>query len=77
MAKQVAAPDRALSAPRINWSKYANGKWWELECGIDFHQSAKCAGRAARQWASNHGFRCSAMTLPTGNLQVQFTKVVI
>ena len=77
MAKQVAKPARTLSAPRIDWSRYANGKWWELEKDKDFQQSARSAGRAARQWASNHGYQCSAITAESGNLQVQFRKVKI
>jgi hypothetical protein len=77
MARQVASPARTLSAPRVEWAKYTNGKWWELKNGEDFHQSARSAGRAARQWASNHGYRCSAVTTEAGDLQVQFRKVKI
>lgn len=66
-------------APRIGWDELArkDGRWWLLVAGEDFEQAPLKAARAARQWASNNGFRCSAVQTEDGNLNVKFEKVVI
>lgn len=74
MAKMIEVTEVPTS-PRIDWGQWANGSWWELEAGKDFSQDAVRAGRAARQWASNHGFHCSAKVTAEGNLRVKFEKV--
>jgi hypothetical protein len=74
VAKRTTAPPNRL-APPVPWSRYANGAWWRLEPGEDFHQPARLAARAARQWALKNGMRCSAYRLDDGAIQVQFTKV--
>jgi hypothetical protein len=76
MAKMIEVTD-VPATPRVNWEQWANGSWWELEAGKDFRQDATRAGRAARQWASNHGFHCSAKCTETGNLRIQFRKVQV
>lgn len=62
--------------PKVDWAKYAkrSGRWWLLEAGSDFYQDAHRASRAARQWASNHGFHCSANFPGNGNLQIRFER---
>lgn len=77
MARRVHVVEDQAGSPKIGWDQWTDGGWWELDAGVDFHQAPRLAGRAARQWASNHGFHCSARQLDNGNIQVKFTKVDI
>jgi hypothetical protein len=75
MAERTRGPASQL-APAVPWADYADGEWWVLTRGEDFTQDALLAARAARQWASKNGYRCSAYRGVAG-ISVRFTKVVI
>lgn len=77
VARVVEVPDGRLTTPVVPWSQYADGRVWELTQGEDFHQRPERANRAARQWASNHGYHCQAHKEGPNKIRVKFTKVVI
>jgi hypothetical protein len=77
VARVVEVPDGRLTTPVIDWSQFADGQVWELVKGEDFQQEPARANRAARQWASNHGYHCQAHKEGPEKIRVKFTKVVI
>lgn len=70
-------PKGRLTTPTVDWGSFADGQIWELVQGEDFHQEPARANRAARQWASHHGYRCQAHKEGTNKIRVRFDKVVI
>lgn len=76
MAKHTQPPTGRPSA-KVDWSRFTDGQWWALEKDSDFRQDPTRASRAARQWASVNGYRCSAIVDGDTGIKVQFEKVVL
>jgi hypothetical protein len=70
MAKQVSeaiAKAMAKEGRRTYpWRKWANGKWWHLEQGIDFDIDPSAFRTAALQWGNKHGYIAEA-SITQGN----------
>lgn len=62
MARELPPEDVQPTTPPIDWSRYDTGKPWVLYQGVDFQQSPKAAGHAARQWGYFHGRRMTVRT---------------
>jgi len=65
MAKQVSeavAAAMATQVQRMNypWEKWANGKWWHLEQGIDFYVDPSSFRTTAKNWGSKNGYIADA-----------------
>lgn len=79
MAHVIKSPDQTPVSRQVPWGEYANGRWWNLVAGEDFGQESRKAARAARQWASNHGYRCRVVFVDKGpnkgDIQIRFEKV--
>lgn len=64
MAKQVTESiAKAMAKEGRNnypWEKWANGKWWQLECGIDFRIEPSAFKNACKNWGNSHGYLTEA-----------------
>jgi hypothetical protein len=61
MAKQiadnlVAALAREEDRMTYPWETWANGKWWQLEGGVDFYKKPSYFRTLARGWGNKHGY---------------------
>lgn len=69
MAKRTDPP--ALRSPRIDWSQYADGQWWELTQGRDFPQLPSQALKAVRNWGQRHGLETHGTATSATTIKIQ------
>lgn len=69
MAKQVTENVAKAMAKegRTNypWEKWANGRWWQLESGIDFRVEPVTFKNQAKTWGNQHGYLTEAYVTQT------------
>jgi hypothetical protein len=44
----------------LDWSQFANGRWWRLRRGEDHDQTPRKALQSARMWAKRNGMLAEA-----------------
>lgn len=80
MARPIPEPPYATSAPqgrapRVDWMRYTDGRWWELIPEEDFEQEPRTAAQAFRAWCSRNGHRAvTVVDDVTGNLYVRVVR---
>lgn len=71
MAKQIENLDGPAWTPATDWSKYGDGKAWELTRGEDFIQTTRQARAAFHKWAQRNSLGCRIVVVDDVTLRVQ------
>ena len=69
MARQI-EDLQEWTAPN-DWSKFGDGKAWELTRGEDFTQTARQARAAFKKWVQRRGLTCRVVVVDDNTLRVQ------